>query len=391
MEKLHLAALQMVPGIGNARMKILVDYFGSAKKAWHSESSELLGRKILPKKTVSEFVSYRNKINIDKIAEEWAKKNIKLLSIYDEKYPELLRHIKNPPYVLFYKGSYFDFNKTIAIVGSRKASEYGRKATKLLASQLAEAGVCVVSGAARGIDTASHEGDLKTGVTIAVLGCGVDVTYPPENKKLLDAIAERGAVISEYPPGTPPFASNFPIRNRIISGLSRGVVVVEAGQRSGSLITADFALESGRDVFAIPGNIFSQISQGTNNLIKMGAKLIDNVEGILEEYNWERPTLENKEKDFYNKNLHNEYNCDNNEEEKVSFKEQKKIIEEKPDLNDEEEIVYNILSKNPVSMEEIVSRTGLPLGKISYILLQLTIRGIAEELSDRSYIRNSRG
>ena len=169
-------------------MKILLDYFGSAKKAWHSESSEFLGRKILPEKTVSEFVSYRNKINIDKIAEEWAKKNIKLLSIYDEKYPELLRHIKNPPYVLFYKGSYFDFDKTIAIVGSRKASEYGRKATKLLASQLAEAGVCVVSGAARGIDTASHEGALKTGVTIAVLGCGVDVTYPPENKKLLDAI-----------------------------------------------------------------------------------------------------------------------------------------------------------------------------------------------------------
>ena len=205
------------------------------------------------------------------------------------------------------------------------------------------------------------------------------------------SITERGAVISEYPPGTPPFASNFPIRNRIISGLSCGVVVVEARQRSGSLITADFALESGRDVFAIPGNIFSQISQGTNNLIKMGAKLIDNVEGILEEYNWERPTFENKEKYFYNKNLHNEYNCDNNEEEKVSFKEQKKVIEEKPELNEEEVVVYNILSKNPVSVEEIVSRTGLPLGKISYILLQLTIRGIAAELSDRSYIRNSRG
>ncbi|MDL2281392.1 DNA-processing protein DprA [Selenomonadales bacterium OttesenSCG-928-I06] len=390
MEKLHLAALQTVPGIGSAKIKILLEYFGSAKKAWHADSAELLSKSILNEKVLSDFLAYRAKINVNKIAEEWYNKKINILTIYDKEYPSLLKHIKNPPYVLFYKGTCLNFDKTIAIVGSRKASDYGKNATKLLASQLAEAGVCVVSGAARGIDTASHEGALKAGATIAVLGCGVDIAYPPENKNLLEAIAEKGAIVSEYAPGTPPFSMNFPIRNRIISGLSRGVVVVEAGKKSGSLITADFALESGRDVFAIPGNIFSQISQGTNNLIKMGAKLIDNVEGILEEYNWDMPSKEKKENFLDNKDVNNEVFTDVNRE-KINFDEPKNAIEEKLDLNEEEEKVYNILANNPVSIEEIVLKTGLALGKISYILLQLTIRGIATELSDRSYIRNSRG
>ena len=390
MEKLHLAALQMVPGVGSARIKILLEYFGSAKKAWHADSAELLGKGLLNDKVLSGFLLCRAKTNINKMAEEWYNKKIEILSIYDKEYPSLLKNIKNPPYILFYKGDCLNFEKTIAIVGSRKASEYGKNATKLLASQLAEAGVCVVSGAARGIDTASHEGALKTGTTIAVLGCGVDISYPPENKKLLECIAEKGAIVSEYAPGTPPFSTNFTIRNRIISGLSRGVVVVEAGKKSGSLITADFALESGRDVFAIPGNIFSQISQGTNNLIKMGAKLIDNVGEILEEYDWDMPSKEKKENIFENKNFNNEVFTHNNRE-IIDFDESKNEIEEKLDLDEEEKKVYNILNNNPVSIEEIVLKTGLALGKISYILLQLNIRGIATELNDRSYIRNSRG
>jgi DNA processing protein len=207
------------------------------------------------------------------------------LTLADEKYPERLRQLPDPPLALFYRGDLSLFDKpSVAIVGSRRASPYGLNAARHLATQLVSAGVVIVSGLARGIDGAAHQAALEAGGgTIAVLGTGIDVVYPSCHKKLFQAIEERGLIVTELAPGTPPLPENFPIRNRIISGIANGTVIVEATSRSGSLITARMAAEQGRDVFAVPGTIFSPTSEGANRLIQYGAKLVEDVNDILEE------------------------------------------------------------------------------------------------------------
>ena len=201
-----------------------------------------------------------------------------------EDYPKVLLEIPDPPPYLYVKGELRGSETAVAVVGSRRASTYGMLTTTRLATELAAHGVTVVSGMARGVDTAAHRGALSGGGrTIGVLGCGIDVVYPPENRKLFEEMAEKGALVSEFPLGTLPLAENFPRRNRIISGMSRGVLVVEAMENSGSLITAQFALDQGREVFAIPGNINTSSSRGANRLIKQGAKLVESVDDILEE------------------------------------------------------------------------------------------------------------
>lgn len=215
-----------------------------------------------------------------------ATEKINLVLYSDEKYPDILKNIPNPPVGLFIKGKLPNIDNSLAVVGTRKATDYGKTAAYKLSYDAAAKGIIIISGMARGIDTYAHRGALDSGgITIAVMGSGFKNVYPSENKKLMHEIAERGCVISEYFPDTKPFYSNFPERNRIISGLSKYTMVVEAGEKSGALITAEFALEQGRDVFAIPGNIFSFKSIGTNKLIKDGAKLILNSEDILEEFN----------------------------------------------------------------------------------------------------------
>ena len=242
----------------------------------------------------------------------------------------------------------------IGIVGARRATAYGRNAAKSLAMALAEAGFWIVSGAARGIDTAAHLGALEQGNTIAVLGCGVDISYPPENMQLLNRIAAAGAVLSEYSPGTPPTPGLFPARNRLISGLARGVVIVEAGEKSGALITADAALEQNRDVFAVPGSIFSEQSRGTHALIKQGAKLVDCVAAILEEY-------------------------------QVEYIEKKAL----PPMGPDATTVYHALSPDrPSSLEEIVMQTNLTAANVSYILLQFELQGIAQADGQR-YVQSA--
>src|SRR6266540_3063568 len=207
------------------------------------------------------------------------------LTLADADYPELLRQLPDPPLALFYRGNLALLQKTaVAMVGSRHASPYGLNAARHLAGQIASAGVVVISGLARGIDGASHEAALDAGGdTIAILGTGIDVVYPRSHKKLFRAIEERGLILTEFPPGMPPLSANFPIRNRIISGLANATVIVEATGRSGSLITARTAAEQGRDVFAVPGTIFSPGSEGPNRLIQYGAKLVHDVNDILEE------------------------------------------------------------------------------------------------------------
>lgn len=354
MEKMFLAALQSVSGIGNSRLRILVDFFGSARQAWQADRRNLFLCKGLDDATRNQLIVQRERIDVESLAEAWQRKGITVLSLADEAYPALLRTIYNPPVLLYCRGKIPAADHHIAIVGSRRASPYGKNVASMLASELAAAGVTVVSGAARGIDTAAHKGALGRGYTVAVLGCGVDVVYPPENAKLLAAIMENGAVVSEYPPGTPAHAAYFPARNRIINGLSQGVVVVEAAERSGALITTDYALEEGRDVFAVPGSIFAESSRGVHRLIQQGAKLVTDVVDILEEYN-------------------------------VRSGERLSGITR---LEADEQMVYSVLGfEKAVGIETIVEMTGLSTSAVAYILLQMEIRGLITAQGGQQYLR----
>lgn len=354
MRKIYAAALQMVPGIGSARLKSLFSFFGSAELAWQASKRDLFLCGCLDEITYEKLLIHRQNTDIYKLAGEWERLGIHLCDLHDPEYPQLLLHTFTPPYVLYYRGKLPTTENRIAIVGARHATPYGKNIAHLFAAELAENGVWVVSGAARGIDTAAHQGALTRGYTIAVLGSGVDISYPAENSKLLAQIAECGTVISEYPPGTIPHPGNFPARNRIINGLSQGVVVVEAAEKSGALITADFALEEGRDVFAVPGSVFSKASKGTHRLIKQGAKLVDCAADILEEYNLQ---LQNK---------------------------QTAVVT----LSAEEKTIYGVLTYDtPMGMEDIVMKVNLKPAIITYILLQLELRGLAIEYSGKRYLR----
>lgn len=354
MRKIYAAALQMVSGIGSGRLKSLLSFFGSAELAWQASKRDLFLCGCLDEITYQKLLIHRQNIDIYKLAGEWEKRGIYLCDLHDPEYPQLLLHTFNPPQVLYYRGKLPTSENQIAIVGARHATPYGKNIANLFAAELAEAGVWVVSGAARGIDTAAHQGALTRGYTIAVLGSGVDINYPPENSKLLAQIAECGAVISEYPPGTVAHPGNFPARNRIINGLSKGVVVVEAAEKSGALITADFALEEGRDVFAVPGSIFSEASKGTHRLIKQGAKLVDSVADILEEYHLQLQT-----------------------------KQQPALV-----LSEDEKTVYGVLTYDtPMGIEDIVMKANVTPAVITYILLQLELRGLAIEHSGKRYLR----
>jgi len=279
-------ALNMIEGLGSIRMTKLLSYFNNAENIFKADESKLQSISSIGKE-----ISHRIKaFNIKDLREELElckKENIRIVSIFDRDYPELLKSIPDAPMVLYIKGK-LDclLGLNIAVIGSRKASSYGLLTAERISRQLASLGVTIVSGMARGIDSAAHRGALDAGGrTAAVLGSGLLNIYPPENTSFAKKISNNGVLISEFPLRRAPLRENFPRRNRIVSGLSKGVVVVEAAKRSGALITADLALDQGRDVFAIPGEVDSPTSYGTNYLIKQGAKLVDSAEDILEEYN----------------------------------------------------------------------------------------------------------
>ncbi len=277
-------------------------------------------------------------------------------------YPDNLKNIYNPPEELFVDGEILPSdNNAIAIVGTRRASYYGMEQCEKLSYDLAIRGITIISGMARGIDSAAHRGALKAkGRTIAVLGSGHNHIYPPENKKLYGEIVKNGAVVSEYEPDIPPFRTNFPRRNRIISGMSKGVVIIEAPRKSGALITADFALEQGRDVFALPGNISSVRSSGTNALIKEGAKLVEGISDILEEL---KNVIDIKEIDS---------------------------ADSKPGLekcSSDEKMIFGILSDKSKSIDEISSIANLPVYKISEALLKLELKRLIKGLPGENFVR----
>jgi DNA processing protein len=294
---------------------------------------------------------------------------VQAICIEDEKYPQILKEIADAPLVLYIKGSPECLvSPAVAIVGSRRASLYGMGMAQVFAAKLAESGLTVVSGMARGIDTAAHQGAIKAGgVTIAVLGCGLNYVYPPENDLLAKSIFKTGAVISEFPMETPPASFNFPRRNRIISGLSRGVLVVEAALKSGALITSDFALEQGREVFALPGKIGDSSSQGTNKLIQQGAKLTTSVEDILTELAAGLQMYRVKNEPAA----------------------EEAIIDE--NLSSEEKMLCETLSDVPLHIDELSDKTGMNIAQAAMVLFKLELKKLVRQLPGQKYQKHSRG
>ncbi len=355
---IYAATLAYAAGVGAKRLRALMDVFGGAKALWETEADAIRESGFLGNgKTLETFLEIRREMHPEEVGEKMRRLGIGCLTLQDDGYPPLLKETSNPPAVLFYKGALPDYEKTVAVVGARKATPYGIGAAKNIAEALSRKGVVIVSGGARGIDTASHEGCMAGGApTVAVFACGLDVTYPPENRNLFLQIVEAGGtLLSEYPPGTRPLGRQFPARNRIIAGMSRGVLVTEAAIRSGSLITADFALEEGRDVFSVPGSILWPMSQGTNHLIRNGAICTTGAEDILSEYGWDETEGNMTETTL-------------------------------PLLSAEEEMVYRFCTTAAtVSAEDILVQSGLSLPKLTMLLLSLAMKGFIVEAGPGLY------
>ena len=298
---------------------------------------------------------------------------IRKITINDAEYPKNLKNIHKPPKALYVNGAFLESDETaVAIVGSRRPSMYGIEMAEKLGFELAARGVTVVSGMAVGIDSAAHRGALKArGRTIAVMGSGHNIIYPPQNKKIYEEIAKTGVVVTEYEADMEPLAHNFPARNRIISGLSLGIVVVEAAKNSGALITADFAAEQGRTVFAVPGKVSSLTSLGTNGLIKDGARLVQSADDVMEELNLvEIKSVPEEKKDEI-------------EEERV----RKTAAYIYNSLTDDERKVYKILSKEPLYIDDIFKMSGLVTAKASKAILNLELKSLIKELPGKNFVR----
>jgi len=356
-------ALKMVPTLGNITYRRLLDRFGDPTKVFKAPLHELLKVEGLRAETARRIISKEWEGNPREELERIKKVGARLITIFDSSYPTDLRQIHDPPPLLYIKGKDLPLRKTmIAVVGSRNPSHYGLKVTGEICQGLAMLNIAVVSGMASGIDAAAHWGCLRAkGSTVAVLGSGIDVIYPSSNVKLYHSIAENGSVITEFPLGTPPEGRNFPIRNRIISGLSKGVVVVEASRRSGSLITASLALEQGREVFAVPGSVESFKSTGTHFLIKQGATLVENADDILQELGVSSPSS-------------------------VGGIPLKKGSA--PSLEEDERLIFDILSDYPIHIDHLVRSSMLDSAKVASILTQLELKGAIKQLPGKMFVIN---
>lgn len=368
-------ALKWVEGVGNVGFKTLLTAFGTPKEVFAAPHSMI---KVVPgigEQTAHQIKNFSEWAKVEKEMDCAKRAGVSIMTLQDPLYPPHLARIYDPPAYLYVQGCLKEEDVNVAFVGSRTASTYGLFTTERLCRELVLRGVTIVSGMARGIDSAAHRGALTgRGRTIAVLGCGLDVVYPPENEKLLSQIAASGAVISEFPFGTPPNAPNFPARNRIISGISLGVVVVEAGEKSGSLITARIALEQGREVFAVPGSIDVSGSRGTNKLIKQGAKLIENIDDILEELipQARRMAVSNRK----------EPSGDN----AVDHWRKSEPVADMA-FTENEEAIWQVLSQKPVSIDEIIASTGRLAPEVLMSLLSLELKGVIEQKPGKMYVR----
>jgi len=359
-EKAILCVLHSIKGLGHRSLCRIIDEFKSYKACFTADTGRLR-KSFISADMVDEIISIRGKMDPVLYLQKMNDKGIAVAAIEEEDYPQELRNIANPPVILYYRGNAAALRGVcMAVIGSRAATVYGKNTARKLGQSLAQYGILVVSGMARGIDREAHYGALDgNGGTIAVLGSGIDVVYPRENIKLYEEITARGLVISEFPLGANPEPGHFPRRNRIISGLSRGVVVVEARVKSGALITADFALEQGKDVFAVPGPINSPASAGTNNLIKQGAILLTGVEDIIAEYN----------------------DLQTGQDEK-SLKQKELLL-----LDSEELVIMENMDYEPCHFDQLLSASGFDIGRLSSLLLNLELRGMVKSIPGNYYVK----
>ncbi len=359
-------ALATVEGVGPKRFINLINHLGDPEEVLSAPIERLSGIPDIGKETAKNI---KNKVKWKTVEEQLKlfekhskQKNnrIKFITYKDSDYPQNLKSIYDPPPFLFVRGNLTqEDKKALALVGTRRASAYGKNVAEKLASELVERGVTIVSGLARGIDSTGHLTALKgKGRTIAVFGSGLDVIYPREHARLAQRITESGALISEFPLGTKPLAENFPKRNRLISGLSLGVIVIEAPKRSGALLTAECALDQGREVFAVPGNIGSQKSEGTNALIKKGAALVTSVDDILSEL----------------KGV-------------LNFTSEKEKTKLEMDLSQEEKKVFSFLSLEPNHIDKIAKKGNFKIPHLLSVLLSLELKGLVKQLSGKMFVR----
>lgn len=354
--RMYWVGLNLVKGIGSVRFKALLDAFGSPEAAWNA-SPEAWMDVGLSQKIVESFQRVRQGVSLDQISNRIQSLGVEVLTWDDTGYPRHLEEIDQPPPVLYVRGALLPEDEwAVAVVGTRRVTAYGRQVAEEVATALSQSGVTIVSGLARGIDSIAHQAAINAGGrTLAVLGNGVDQVYPPENRRLADQIMEHGALISDYPLGTQPDGINFPPRNRIISGLSIAVIIVEAGLTSGALITATFAAEQGRDVFAVPGNINAPQSQGTNRLIRDGAQPLLNPQDVLAALN-------------------------------LSMVTEHRTIRVALPSDPVEARLFKLLTHEPMHVDEIRAQADMPIETVSAALAMMELKGMVRQVGGMNYV-----
>lgn len=390
-------------GIGTRGRAALVRLFGSAEHIFEQKDSELLSTEGFDRRWL-DALKDKSLDEAETILAQCEKENISILTYCDERYPERLKNIEDPPVLLYYKGTLpeFDNEAVIAVVGPRKSTPYGMMHARQFSRLIANSGGIVVSGGARGIDTMALYGAMDSAMPVAcVLGCGLDVVYPRENRSLFRDIEMHGCMISEYPPGTPPLAQNFPPRNRIISGLSLGVLVVEAPEKSGALITANFALDQGRDVFAIPGNLGVKSCAGSNRLLREGAIMVDSGWDVLRQYTYLFPDKLNDGRDadtvrkifqirfgmalpVYSPMLIQEAD-DKKSVDKLPAKNYSDEKKNATEFGADEKAVLAVMEAEPIHCDQIVAKCGMPASRVMAALTMLQIKKRVEKQPGNYY------
>ena len=352
----YWVGFNLIPGIGRVRLAQLENYFGNLENAWQADPVNLK-HSGLDSRAVRAITSGRPKLSLEAEMEKLDHYGVKVFTWHDPGYPARLKEIYDYPPILYVRGSLLPEDEwCLAVVGTRRATVYGKQVTEEIVTDLVQNKITIVSGLARGIDSVAHRSALEAGGrSIAVLGCGLDIVYPSENADLARRIIKQGALISEYPLGTRPRAENFPRRNRIMSGLSLGVLVTEAGKTSGAMITAHLALEQNREVFAIPGSILSPVSSGTNHLIQEGAKLVSNYTNILEELNLE------------------------------AVAHQMEIKEAIP-TSGTETLLLKQLGAEPTHIDEVCRNSDLPMSQVSSTLAMMELKGLVKQVGTMNYV-----
>jgi len=362
-----LVALNMIEHVGPVRLRQLLEHFGDATAILRASRNELLAVRGIGPEVAETIASWEKNIDLAGELKRIEEFGCSVVTQEDEIYPELLRQIYDPPILLYVKGELRNSDKNgVAMVGSRQTTHYGIEVARKFGYQLGYVGVTVVSGGARGIDTASHQGTLSAkGRTICVLGTGINIVFPSENKELFDRIAASGAVITQYPFNRSADKQSFAIRNRIVAGMTLGTVVVEANLTSGALITSNFAVEYGRQVFAVPGRIDSPRSKGCHELIKKGAKLCEGVEDILSEFEYLFPTSN-----------------------RLPAPNETGVLPTLT-LSDNEQRVYDALTNEPTPIDDVIRHSSLPTSAVSVALFSLEMKRIVRQMPGKLFIRNS--